>query len=188
MSPKEHRVSMWEKVVEAVAAGDDASDGLEIRHLERAENIQEHDDGSVTFEVERHPHVLGGPSRGVPSSFFERRATSYRWRPTKGLTVEASVTTGFELDEQQVRFDVERFLADSDVGDAMDECQTEEDAIRVAEQVDSHQVCWIQKDSLDDQVPDDLVSRYRDVCEDEAFELLMERWREGSGQGYPSGV
>lgn len=54
----------WDLVIAAIEAGDDAGDALGVEHLERAQDIRVNPDESVTFRVERHPHLLGRPSKG----------------------------------------------------------------------------------------------------------------------------
>jgi hypothetical protein len=77
----------WKLVTAAVEQGDDADDGLQTLHLERAVEIRVDPDGSVIFKVERHPHLLGRPSRGQASSAFVRQLKTYQWKQGEGIRV-----------------------------------------------------------------------------------------------------
>ena len=66
------------RVLEAMHAGDDFGDGLQLEDLRRAEAVTVDARGDITFVVERHPHLMGHPSNGQPSSAFRRLRNRYR--------------------------------------------------------------------------------------------------------------
>ena len=147
-------------------------DGLRADHIRDAAKWEQHDDGSVTFEVERHPHVFGRRTRGRRSGLFAKQIVVYRASRTSGISVESSEVVDFQVDEQALSSEVEESISD---GGFIPEGETEDEARKWAEKF-AAETHWIP--DSDYKVPDDIKKRCREVCIRSAIEVLMTEWRE----------
>ena len=105
---------MTDRIYQSIKDGAAPRD-LEPRHVQRTENFCDHPDGSFTFQIERHPHVLGQPTKGTRSSFFETEVVTYRWR-AGDITVEDVTSKGFTIDDDAVKTGAARVRANFDKG------------------------------------------------------------------------
>jgi hypothetical protein len=76
MEKEQHDRSPGELIAEAINEGRGV-DGLEERHLQRMHIVRE-TPNDVIFEVERHPHLFGRRSTGLPSSAYIKLQCTYR--------------------------------------------------------------------------------------------------------------
>jgi hypothetical protein len=78
------------ELAKAIETGAGVEYGLELSHLARAESIRLNDDGTLTFDVERHPHLLRHVSKGKLSSAFTRVLETYRFSPPEEVSLVQS--------------------------------------------------------------------------------------------------
>lgn len=171
----------WKCVWEAVAEGDDADDGLNVKHLESAREIEVLEDGRIRFRVERHPHLFGRPSRGMRSSAFIRERRHYEFDPNQGLTCIDREQLGVEIDadtliEEEVRLAMEGLSLERECADLL-RCETREAAEGVAKKY-AKGYAWLLELDIEPQILEEQRAELRASCAVAFAEELITLWED----------
>ena len=177
----------WAEIVGALEAGRGPDDGLDVKDLRRATGRLDHADGSTTFVVERHPHLFGRPSAGVPSSAFQRLRVTYRYSPDGGVVIEDEVSLGAEIDEDLLALEevaLWREAIGSSVLNELVAATTESEARALALAIVARWQWFTEYEA--ERIPNDQLLRVRTACAKAATEYLLDDWRSNRAARRPA--
>lgn len=159
MTPaRESRPPEFVRVIDALQAGDDFGDDLQLEDLRRAEAVTVDARGDITFVVERHPHLLGHPSSGQPSSAFRRLRNRYRLpRGGRGLLDDSEHLENV-IHYELLAEELVTPLAEALIDEMREASGDQESARRLAASIK-----WIPPDLRDIFAPDEL-ARVTEAC------------------------
>ena len=183
---KKEEVIAFEIIEELIKQGDLYEWGVEKRHFDDIYGLKLLPDHKATFSIDRHPHLLGRPSKGKASSAYATVIQSFELDiENKKVKLVNEEVVDVEIDYWELAYeDLDSFieagsLEEQDIKSQLVSMDTEEKAQKFAAKIFNDYDWWTGYSILEEQfTPPDFKKEMMSILEEVFIKRVVAEWED----------